>query len=462
MSSLKDSAYSKYIQALPYLTGLLLVAWPARHSVAIRNSLLGILLIWVILSLTRNKFQRFNQPQLAQSGKIFLVLSTWLISTVLWSDSPLNALNQYRGEWLIGCIALICGACLGIFATQHPNSKCNRTKLINIIWLALLTPGLIQICYALVFWSQHQSLPLRDVPIFGVTSLSFELGIFFSLLLADTLARLRGITPLINISNRSLGLIVLLFFLCTYLANMRNGTMVTLILAIFALGLAWPNYQRYAGRWLQLILPVFFVFSTAVFIKLGYDADPRWHAFKESSRIAWDTEHHKAWLDDRIPLPSMSNGQPVDHSAYMRLAWFKEGVLAIRDYPLGVGFGRNAFGHAMKRKYGFGTGHSHSSLIDFTLSGGLPGLILWVVFCGSLIRLGWHAYYRNNDVIGMALVMLVSGTLIRMVVDSNLRDHGLEQFLFLAAILASLAAASMSPPKDPAPLPNLSDTHEPA
>jgi O-antigen ligase len=94
----------------------------------------------------------------------------------------------------------------------------------------------------------------------------------------------------------------------------------------------------------------------------------------------------------------------------------------------------------MKRKYGMGTGHSHSSLIDFSLSGGIPGLLLWLLFFGSLIRLGWRAYFHNNDVVGMALIMLVVGTLLRMIVDSNLRDHGLEQFLFLAAVLASLAA----------------------
>lgn len=461
MSVLKDTIYQKHIQALPYLTGLLLLAWPARHSVAIRNSLLGILLIWVIIDFTRTKFQIKQSQPLLLPGKIFLALSIWLLSTTIWADAPLNSLNQYRGEWLIGGVALICGAYIGTFATQHSNSKCNRTKLTNAIWLALLIPGLIQILYTLSFWVKYHLLPLRDVPIFGVTSFSFELGIFFSLLIADALARLRGITPLIKISTHSLSLVVLLFFFCSYLANMRNGTMVTLILAIFAMVLAWPHFRKYAGNWLQLVLLVFFVFGTAAFIKLGYEADPRWQAFTESTRIAWDTEHNKAWLDDRIPLPTMSNGQPVDHSAYMRLAWFKEGALAIRDYPLGVGFGRNAFGHAMKRKYGFGTGHSHSSLIDFTLSGGIPGLLLWLLFCGSLIRLGWRAFFKHDDVVGMALVMLVVGTLLRMVVDSNLRDHGLEQFLFLAAMLASLAAARM-PLSDQVTLSNSAGTHEPS
>ena len=153
-----------------------------------------------------------------------------------------------------------------------------------------------------------------------------------------------------------------------------------------------------------------------------------------------DTQTYRAWLDDRIALPRMSNGQPVDHSAYMRLAWFREGALATIDFPLGVGYGRDAFGQALQRKYGEGHGHSHSSMIDFALSGGVPGLLIWLVFSATLLRLGSRAYFEQKDPAGIALVLLVAGTLFRMVIDSNLRYHGLQQYLFLLGVLATLAA----------------------
>ncbi len=444
-----------------WLAALLCSIWPMAHSVALRNTVLAIL-IAAGMQLLRKQQQGYLLPvALRRPAHIYLLLSIWLLVTVTFSDSILNALSQYRGEWLMAFVALLAGLLLAGQANRGGQSGMTRDHLLNGINLGLAIPCLIQIGYAVFVFLQQQTLPLWDVPLFGRTSLSFVHNILYGMLLADALARSSGRKPLLPFSGPMLGAAFGLSFFCTYLLNTRNGTVSVMLMTLFATLLAWYQHRRQINNYLLLLLTSVLLLAMGVYAKLAFEAEPRWAAFGESTRLAWNTEHQKAWLDDRIPLPRMSNGQAVDHSAYMRLAWFKEGSLAILDYPFGVGFGRNAYGHAMKRKYGFGTGHSHSSLIDFTLSGGIPGLLLWMALCGSLLHLGWQSYFRCGDVVGMALLMLVSGTLLRMVVDSNLRDHGLEQFLFLAAVLASTAAHGLRIQRPPTPSSQESGRYEP-
>lgn len=419
-------------------------AWPMTHSVALRNTLLAILLISGITLYRRQQLGQLLPASLQIPAKLYLLLSAWLLATVMLADNPLNSLSQYRGEWLMAFFAMAVGLLLARLAESGQLKGLSRSTLLGSVNLALAIPCMILIGHRVWFLIQNHTLPMvDDVPLFGRTSLSYVHNLLYGMLLADALARSSGKVQLLPVPKSGLLLAFALSFFCTYLLNTRNGTLGVLLMTLFAALIAWYQHRQRINNALLALLMLALLLAMGGYAKLSYDAEPRWAAFGESTRLALDTQHSKAWLDDSIPLPLMSNGRPVDHSAYMRLAWFKEGALAILDNPLGVGFGRNAFGHAMQRKYGEGRGHSHSSLIDFTLSGGIPGLLLWLIFSASLLRLGWQAYFRAHDVVGMALVMLIVGTLLRMVVDSNLRDHGLEQYLFLLAALATLTATRL-------------------
>ena len=68
-------------------------------------------------------------------------------------------------------------------------------------------------------------------------------------------------------------------------------------------------------------------------------------------------------------------------------------------------------------------GGSHSSLIDFT-SGGIPGILLWLALSAALDPAGLVAFIQRSDSAGIVLSLFVAGTLLRMLIDSNLRDHG--------------------------------------
>ncbi len=126
----------------------------------------------------------------------------------------------------------------------------------------------------------------------------------------------------------------------------------------------------------------------------------------------------------------------------MRVSWAKEAIGAIMRDPLGIGFSRSAFGHAMQKIYPDYASdlHCHSGILNFTVGAGLPALILWLLFICSLIVTGWRAFFERQNPSGLLLLLLVSGFSIRSVVDGNMQDHMLEQFMFLSMMFLVLAS----------------------
>lgn len=161
---------------------------------------------------------------------------------------------------------------------------------------------------------------------------------------------------------------------------------------------------------------------------------------RETVPIALDTTNNKAWLDSKkYEYPKLSNGETVSSSNYERPAWVKEGLILISENPLGVGYGRNAFGHGSRQIRRSG-GHSHSGIIDLGIGTGIPGMALWVLFLGALVYYGFSSFKNTVVILARRLFFIASGFCFRMIVDSVIRDHMLEQFMFLAGFLLTMSA----------------------
>ena len=92
-------------------------------------------------------------------------------------------------------------------------------------------------------------------------------------------------------------------------------------------------------------------------------------------------------------------------------------------------------------------GHSHSGIVDFFIANGVPGLLLWFAFLLSITVLGWKTFAGANMALGLMLIFLISGFFSRSLVDSNIRDHVFQQFLFMAGIFATLCAGTIQSEK---------------
>ena len=110
------------------------------------------------------------------------------------------------------------------------------------------------------------------------------------------------------------------------------------------------------------------------------------------------------------------------------------------EHPLGVGYGRNAFGHALRKHEDTPLGHAHSGIIDLTVATGWPGLLLWLAFIGLSLRHGWLRYRDQSDPRGLILFFVTAGFFGRMLLDSINRDHMLVMFfLLLGTLLPALS-----------------------
>ncbi len=416
---------------------ILMFFWPIPRTIAVRNVAMA-LSVFVFAYL----FFKGGIPRLILSDaqrKIFYILSAatvWFyFQAIVVSSETLWALKELL-QWLS---ALVCFG-LGFLVA---NTEDKRAKIVFLITLSAIFVHIFYIdLFAVKFFATNQGIfPTRIEGLTeGPDKANYITNWALAFIGAEIYFRLIKGKRIIPVDNFLLSVIFVLTVASSYFETMRFGFIGLIFTFVGFLFL----YLLAASSISIVKKSIILILSTAVFasfLYIGYKSDSRWQSVKETAVIALDTHTYKAWLNwDKYPKPILSNGEQVNHSNYMRPAWIKEGLILISENPLGVGYGRNAFGHALKAKYGEGGGHSHSGIIDLGVGTGVPGMILWVVFLGALIYYGFISFKKHGSYFGMALFFIASGFFFRMIVDSVIRDHMLEQFMFLVGFLLTMSA----------------------
>ncbi|MCE1242926.1 O-antigen ligase family protein [Oryzomicrobium sp.] len=373
---------------------------------------------------------------------LYGILTLWvLLQAGVWGLNPAGDFKEIWGQWIRSGLVGLAGVLLATTVLRSPRPQAG----------ARLACALLATLAALVAlhdgdtvwrWLQLGYFPFQQIRIVeNRTVLSYVANLVLAFLCAETVARLLHRRAYLPIPSAGLATLFALSLFCTYALGTRNGTLGILGLLASSTFVVWFAKRKAVSVGLQAGTLAVVLAGIAAFGWATFKSDPRWQAFQATVVVAWDTEHQAAWKDPELPYPPLPDGTPAEGSAYLRLAWGKEAIQAIAAYPLGVGFGRSAFGQAMRQVYPDyrSTEHSHSGILDFTLGVGLPGLALWLAFLGTLGVHGWRAFFVRENPAGLLLLFLVTGYFSRSLVDSNIRDHMLEQFMFLAGVLTVLA-----------------------
>ncbi len=426
-----------------FAAGLILVAvlvfiWPIPRTVSVRDLLLvvNLGLFGYLAWRARRRPQGWSAARLPLA--LFLALSAWIVLVALAiSDETVWALKEIRGQWLKACVALAVGGLLG--ATIRDDRKTLRLAL-TIVGAMLLLHVLYVVYQALGGWPLQETLAARAAGLTGGSDKSNYLtNMLLYFLLAEIFVRLVFHRRFLPVGNIILAAITAVALFAVYVEAMRNG--IAELAVVF--GVAVILVMRESDRVRRRVVVGITLALVVIALTQGYlnmRKDERWQTFLETVPIALDIEN-KAWISKALPQPKLANEQTVDWSNYMRIARIRAGLSLMADYPLGVGFGRNAFGYAVEKQYGIRTAHSHSGIIDFGVGIGVPGVVLWLAFLGALLRLGYRGLRESHSFPALLLLFLTAGYSFRMLVDSTIRDHMLQMFLFLAAFLAVLSAA---------------------
>ena len=435
------------------LTGLLLVVWPIPGTIAVRQIILAVLFI-ILISVQKKDLLTIFQTIPKYISVLFLTLTGWLIlhSFFISIDSA-NAISNLLSQWLRFTISLLTGILLGFYIFKQKRHCWHHFRADAIIFSIISIAFIIHLGAA-VFDSIQDIAQLGHIQkrISGITggpeNVSYLANFSLCISLATFVLILAGENLAIN-KKRSLlaaSFISLLAFANLYVSAMRNGiicaTVMLLACVIFIIvRSSISRHTKITGS----VLVLMFI-SVLSYVQ---SQDARWTTLTETLPISLDTKGNMAWLDKRLPLPKLSSGQTVNHSNYARVAWIKEGALLISENPLGYGFNRNIFGIALADKYNIDKEHidsihSHSGLIDFTIATGIPGGFLLYTFFVSLALYGLKMSAKSPYLIvpGFGLTLLVINFTTRSVLDSVLRDHMFEMFMFLAGLLLIYTATS--------------------
>ncbi|WP_293761716.1 O-antigen ligase family protein [uncultured Aquitalea sp.] len=422
--------WNDYLVAALSLVFLTLAS--VSHTIALRYTILVLLLGFAALE--RHSVQRLWREQQAPLLAVWGFLAYALLHTFLLSHWFNRSIGEFYNQLLVGGLWFTAG--LILFRRWRGLSVADMVILAGVMLASVeLAHGLVSLVTTGV-WPFAETFT-TDTKLEFTFFMNFVLGFIAAVFCFGN----AGGPRFSRLPKWLLILGALIILLASVRAGARNGMigMVYLVLSIFIIYTVFEGF-RFGWKRTLTIASLLLVGIVGV-IAFAIHQDSRNKAFFESVDAGWHYQRTEAWL--RIaPLPNMSNGQPVDGSAYERVAWIHSGLDLIRDNPLGYGFARNTFGLALQYKgYHPNTvAHSHSGFIDFGIGLGLIGVLLWAALCLVFIYRGFRAFRSRKDALGLALMLVTAGYLGRMMMESINKDHMLHIFLFTAgAVLAELA-----------------------
>ena len=432
------------------LIGTLYFVWPIPHTITLRFVLLGATLLYFGL-LVRGCDNFRGNRQITVLVALYLALSAWIvINALLISPEPAWAWGEIQGQWGNAALSLVAGVLVSLAVQRRMMSA---PGAVMAILAALAVHTLYLDASSLHAWFTKGELLRRAEGLTEGPDKSNYLTIaFLGFLFSEVYYRGVRRSRFVPVNRWVLGGAIALGLFAFYLEEIRNGLVpIALVLvSLLALYILDRRDQIKPGRLVRnVVLLACLAGAFGLFI---VKSDPRWKNVEASAKLAWQTQDNSAWLnaDSAHQQKWLPDGHRVEASTYLRTVMLKEGLQIVAAHPLGVGYGRNAYGHALEAKYGQGSGHSHSGLLDLAIGAGLPGMVLWLALLGYAAYVGAAAFLRRNSYPGLALLVLVITFGVRMVFDSVIRDHMLQQFLFTAALLATLALPSRIAQSKPA------------
>lgn len=418
----------------------LLFVWSLPGTIALRSFFMAFAVVMLLPMIRRSAWQA-SWAAMKIPVTIIVVLSLWFLAqALLISREPDWVLGELKGQWLPTLFAFGLGAALAMLALRQSATRLPQLSL--AIPLVLGLQGVL----AVIFWPWLRPFTRQAgseyVPVSAFKlELTFILNLAVVFVLVDLFRRATGRERLLPLRPAASMVLLALVAACSYAAQGRNGMLAMAFLLFSTLAIYLFDQRGRLG--VRRILAGAAIAATllAVVAVDRYQSDPRWKEMQDTAAIGLSVDIGQFPQPGTSSWPTLADGRPVEHSTLVRAAFFHMGLKLIADDPAGYGYGRNAFGHALQERQVSARGHAHSGWIDLGVGGGIPGLVLWAAFLGSMIWLGWQTFRNDDNPYGLLLVLLSAGHGFRMILDSVNRDHMLQMFMFLAGLLLVLATS---------------------
>ncbi|HAZ54972.1 MAG TPA: hypothetical protein DCY50_08235 [Franconibacter helveticus] len=436
------------------LTGLLLFSvmalcfvWPIPNNLLLfhRNGFiyLAILLALGLFARTPPIRAMLNLRQAKPALLILLVLTLFiLVNGLIFAPDIKEMLDYWDGQWLRPVLLFCCGLVLSpVIQAQYPSVTADRlfTAIVLCFWgvicVHLLDTAWLYWRDGVIHWGETRI-------VFNRTRMSFQINMITGFLIAELLARALIHQRFLTLKTPFLAFMLLANLACTALVDTRWGT-IGLVGSLFSTFILLGLHKMRRGNIARI--GAIFVALLIAAIALGvasWKTDPRWQSLKSDAETGWNAPF-TSYCYNRTTgtVPLNQEGQPMDHSNGCRASFFHQGWEIVAKHPFGIGPRKEAFRYILRRDTHdnrINIPHSHYGLIEFGLQNGVLGIAGWLALLLACWYTGWRHYRHDKTMPGLFLLLFTIGFFSRTMVDHNLKDHYLEQYMMLTGLLMGI------------------------
>ncbi|MRS16504.1 O-antigen ligase family protein [Enterobacteriaceae bacterium RIT691] len=438
------------------LTGLLVLAtlalcfvWPIPNDQILfqRN---GLIYPSIVVSLGLF-FSSLTAKNALNFSKIkFVLIILWaltffiLINGFFVAPDLKEMVSTWDGQWLrpvlLFCMGLVL---LPVILDRFPTLSPARffTLVILFFWgvvcIHLLDTVWLYWRDGVIHWGETRI-------VYNRTRMSFQVNMITGFLLAEILARGLLKERFLRLSTPFLAFMLVSNLVCTALVDTRWGT-IGLVGSLFSTFILLSLHSKRRSRMvLTGSILVGIVVASALLGYASWKTDPRWQGLEDDAITGWNapfTSFCYNKTDGTIPANDL--GQPMNHSNGCRASFFHQGWKLVGEHPAGIGPRKEAFRFVLRRDtqdQRINIPHSHYGLIEFGIQNGIAGIAGWLILLVGCWYIGWREFRNGNTMTGMFLLLFTIGFFSRTMVDHNLKDHYLEQYMFLTGLLIGMCA----------------------
>lgn len=432
------------------LLAIVFFVWPTGGWYTLKDLMLLVMLaLFAWLSRRQGVFRaataELRAPLLLLGG-----ITAWLmVSTPFLAIDPAWSWREIGGQWFR---PLIMGV-IGFMAAAHFADRPGTQRLIiylllgvTLVHLAVVDVQAVRGIWLATRQEMHSSLPRFAGLTDGTARISMLTNIAFALVLTELYFQRHARTAVPRPRYTVIAAVIVVVLVSIVASRTRNAVLVLALMLLAWVAIQFPVrtwWRRRVWRY-GLVAGVLVLLASALYLAGNLRPEVNTRRTIDTVVMAWDTGSHRHWLNDKkYPMPSLPDGQPIDISAYQRVAWFKEGLVLVGEHPFGIGFGRIALVKGLEAKYGESQRgiFTHSGVLDFAIGAGVPAALMWVVFVWLLLRLAWRRFRDHESYAALALFFVVLDFGSRMFIDHILREQMFQQFMLLAGVLAGIVVS---------------------
>ncbi|MCW2096736.1 O-antigen ligase family protein [Lelliottia amnigena] len=438
------------------LTGLLVPAvlalcfvWPIPNDQLPfhRNGL-----IYPIIAVTLGLFFSSSSAKknLDVSKIKFVLIAIWVLTFYILINGFFVApdikemVSTWDGQWLRPVLLFCAGLVLiPAIQTQYPSISAARyfTLIVLFFWgvvcIHLLDTIWLYWRDGVIHWGETRI-------VYNRTRMSFQVNMITGFLIAELLARGLLHQRFLRLKTPFLAFMLVCNLICTALVDTRWGT-IGLVGSLFSTFVLLSLHSMRRSRVIITAGVLFIIFIASLL--LGYTSwktDPRWQNLETDAITGWNAPLTSfCYNKTNGSVPRNDEGRAMNHSNGCRASYFHQGWKLIAEHPAGMGPRKEAFRYVLRRDTQdnrINIPHSHYGLIEFGIQNGIAGIAGWLILLAGCWYVGWREFRHGNTMVGMFLLLFTIGFFSRTMVDHNLKDHYLEQYLLLTGLLIGMCA----------------------